>query len=89
MWLFGAFATNPPGFSVVTPIQILSAAGTVVHKFPIQKILASGTSVVYVFLVPGKEYNDFVHFHRNTVRQQQLKANRKISQSAGPFPLSD
>lgn len=77
---------RPLSFSVAVPIQGLPTARTVGHKFPVQQFLASGTTVVNIILV---ENNSIFYPHGNTVRQHQLKTDRKISQSAGPCPLSD
>ena len=87
---FFGFEAYPFGFPIVVPIQALPAAVAVGHKLPIQELLAPGTAVINIifFRKTGENLHIF-YFHRNTVRQHQLKTDRKISQSAGPLPLSD
>jgi hypothetical protein len=92
MLLFGqlfGFVTCLLHFSIFTPIKALPAIGAVGQKLSFQQDLAPGTAIVAIVLGPPGEDDHFFHLHRHTVRQHQLKIHRKISQIAGPLPLSD
>ena len=86
--LFG-FVTCLLHFSIFAPIKALPTSGAVGHEIAVQYIPAAGTAIVKL-ISKGLVKNDgLVHHHGHTVRQHQLKIHRKISQIAGPPPLSD
>ena len=77
------------GFLIALPINALATVAAVSHKISFQNVLTPGTTVVKVIMgIPG-EYGSILYLHGKAIRQHQLKSDIKISQSAGPLPLSD
>jgi hypothetical protein len=89
LWLSLGLEVSLLGFPIALPINALAAVAAVSHKISFQNVLTPGTTVVKVIMgIPG-EYGSILYLHGKAIRQHQLKSDRKISQSAGPLPLSD
>ena len=84
-----ALEACPFHFPIVSPIQTLAAAVAVGHKLPVQKALTPRTTVTNVIHRKMGKYSGIFHLHGHAICHQQLKKDRKISQSAGFCLLSD
>ena len=61
------FEVRPSGFSVVAPIQTLSASGAICHEVSFQKLLTSGTTIVDMIFWEAAENHQISHHHGHAI----------------------